>query len=114
MKGEALKAVVQYKIIDWEPFEYPLAETKSIGPDRHDGLRTSPGNQIRFVAGIIRSDQHPLAVGHQYFRACTAPAIASAEDRDPFSFCQQPIGQEDDDRRLTRSSNREISHADDR
>src|SRR6266545_2107788 len=69
MEREMLKPVVEDDAVDRKLFQYPSTERRTIGPDRYNGVRTAPRNQIGLVAGIRWSGEQLPSVRNQIGRA---------------------------------------------
>jgi hypothetical protein len=108
-----LKSVIEHDAIHRTCLKDLTAQPVSIGPDRHDSLRAALGNQIRLVSGLLRRGKCPRTVGHHEHGLATGSTVATAEHGDSLPGPEQPLGDLNDHRRLSRPADGEIPDTDD-
>ena len=114
MDTEVLEAIIKNDAVDPTCLEDVPTEPVSIRPDRHDGPRTTLGDKEGLVPGFHRCRDDPRAVRHKQQRLAAGSSIAAAQYGHPSPCLQQPLGDLNHQRRLSRSSDREIANADHR
>ena len=110
-----LKAIVQQVYGGAESSLREHARDESILSDQHRGSWQLPGKHEGLVAGLIDLDQYLPTI--RYDNDTIAPvsaAVAASENCRPLALIEEPLGNERDHGRLTRSSDAQIANADDR
>src|SRR6476646_7642825 len=112
MDTEVLEAIIQDDAVDATCLEDVPTESVSIHPDCHDGPRAPLRDQEGLVHGFLHCRDNPRAVRHKQQWLAAGSPITAAEYGHPSPCVQQPLGDLNHQRCLSRSSDGEIADAD--
>jgi hypothetical protein len=111
---DVLKAVVENVDAGAKAVLGNLPGKMAIFRDDHDEVGERPREHQRFVAGVVEVGQHARSIRYDdRANISHATSIATAQDGGMLAMREQIVGDEGDERRLSRSADTQIANTDD-